>query len=140
METEEKLLETLKCWRFLAKQLERLTNTMEEQEYRITPTLSDTKVFMVGLASSQVENFCFSRMEITDQIDSIKRKMNMCKKAYQTANLTEEEKTTIRYTCSGKSLRELAQNKGMAQARIYRIRNRAVKKMFAEIQNERKKR
>lgn len=140
METEEKLLETLKCWRFLTKQLERLTNTMEEQEYRITPTLSDTKVFMVGLASSQVENFCFSRMEITDQIDSIKRKMNMCKKAYQSANLTEEEKVTIRYTCSGRSLRELAINKGMAQAKIYRIRNRAVKKMFAEIQNERKKR
>ena len=140
METEEKLLETLKCWQLLIKQLERLMSSIEEQEYRITPILSDTKVFMVGLASSQVENFCFSRMEITDEIDSIKRKMNMCKKAYQTANLTEEEKTVIRYTCSGKSLRELARNKGIAQARIYRIRNRAVKKMFAEIQNERKKR
>lgn len=138
METEEKLLETLKCWRLLTRQLERLKGNVQEKDYRITPTLSETKVFVIGTATSQVESFCFSRMEITDEIESITRKMNSCKKAYKNAGLTEDEKTTIRYTCAGKSLRELARNKGMAQARIYRIRNRAVKKMFAEIHNERK--
>lgn len=138
MESEEMLLETLKDWQFLLNRLSRLKDNIKEKEYRITPTLSDAKVFVIGANSSKVETFCFSRMKITDEIDEINRKMKLCCKAYKQADLTKDEKIVIRYTVKGLSLRQLSKSKNIAQAKIYRIRDKAVKKMFSAIQNERK--
>lgn len=138
MDSEEMLLETLKDWQFLLNRLSKLKDNIKEKEYRITPTLSDTKVFVIGANSSKVENFCLSRMKITDEIDEINRKMKLCCKAYKQAYLTDDEKVTICYTVKGLSLRQLSKSKNISQAKIYRIRNKAVKKMFSVLQNEKK--
>ena len=117
MDSEEMLLETLKDWQFLLNRLSKLKDNIKEKEYRITPTLSDTKVFVIGANSSKVK---------------------LCCKAYKQANLTDDEKLVICCTVRGLSLRQLSKSKNIAQAKIYRIRDKAVKKMFLAIQNERK--
>lgn len=140
MESERELLDTLKDWKMLRKNLMRLKDRIDELEFRITPTLSHDKVFVNGSAASKIETYCFSRMKIIDERDAILKKMKACIRAYNDADLTEDEQLAIRYTCSGKSLLELSRKKNMAQARIYRIRARAIKKMFIEIQNASKMR
>ncbi len=135
MQSEEQLLETLKNWNFLKGYIKRLESKLEEKDYKITTSYSDTKSFSSGLSVSKVETYCFSRYEDINELKSVKRKMDLCIEAYHTANLTKEERLTIYYTCAGKSLLELAKSLGMAQARIYRIRKKAVKKMYFKIQN-----
>ena len=132
------LLETLKDWKYLNNQLARLKSKIQEKECKITATFSDAKVFVSGNSSSKVEDLCFERMEITNEIEAIRKRMNMCRKAYAEANLTEDEKSVIKCICAGNSLLELSKKRKIAQARIYRIRGRAIKKMFVVIQNERK--
>ena len=135
LETEKQILETLKDWQFLINRLERLKTDLREQEFRITPTLSDAKVFVVGSNVSKVESFCFSRMKIKNEIELISRKLKACKDAYNEADLTQLEKLTVSYTCHGKSLRRLSKRENISQATIYRIRDRAVKKMALKIRN-----
>ena len=136
METEAMLLDTLKDWRYLQRSIARLRNTLDEKTYKVTTDYSDVKAFSSGLSNSKVENYCLARLETEAKIDDIQQKLDLCRTAYQRAALSQEEKKTILYTVAGKSLVQLARELGMAQARIYRIRDRAVRKMCTEIQNE----
>lgn len=140
MENEKELLETLKDWQFWKKEIARLKVDLKSQEYRITTSFSEAKCFPSGMTVSKVENYALLVTEIKDEIDSIKNRLLQCVRAYDKADLTKLERLTISYTCSRKSLLQLSKDLGMAQARIYRIRDRAVKKMYIEIRNEAKKR
>lgn len=139
MESEEMLLETLKDWRYLNKKLARLKEREQERGLTMTSTMSHTKTFVIGRGASQVESFYFAQIELARKIEELEDLLKSCQQAYKKADLTHDERLAIQYTCNGKSLRELAGKLEMAQARIYRIRDRAVRKMFIEIQNERKK-
>ena len=139
METEAMLLETLKDWRFLQRSIVRLRNTLDEKTYKVTTDYSDAKAFSSGLSNSKVENYCLARLETEAKIEDIQRQLDLCRMAYQRAALTEEERKTILYTVAGKSLVPLARELEMAQARIYRVRDRAVRKMFLVTQNAVKK-
>lgn len=136
METEAMILDTLLDWRYLQRTIVRLRNTLDEKTYKVTTNYSDTKAFSSGMTNSKVESFCLSRLETEAKIDNIQRKLDLCRMAYQRATLTQAERKTILYTVAGKSLVQLAKELGIAQARIYRIRKRAIRKMYIEIQNE----
>ena len=140
LETEETLLETLKDWEYLKKNLKRLRNSLQEKSYKITTSYSEASSFSSGLSHSKVETYVFSIMGIKDEIKEIETTIKMCTTAYKKANLTYEERLTIDYTRSGRSLLRLSRKLNMAQAKIYRIRDRAVKKMFLAIQKEVKNR
>lgn len=135
MESEAILLDTLKNWNYLKGYIKRLEISLQESDYKITTSYSDTKCFSSGMNVSKVESYCFSQLETKNEIRDIKKRMELCRWAYRTTDMTEEERLTIYYTKTGKSLLQLSKHLNVAQAKIYRIRDRAVKKMFLKIQN-----
>ena len=135
MESEATLLETLKNWNYLKSYIRRLEISLQESDYKITTSYSDTKCFSSGMSVSKVESYCFSQLETKTEIRDIKRRMEQCSWSYRAANLTKEERLTIYYTCTGKSLLQLSKSLNVSQAKIYRIRDKAVKKMYLKIQN-----
>ena len=136
MESEAKLLETLKDWKILQMDLIDLEQKLDSKIYKITTSYSEVKCFSSGMNVSRLENFCLERLELEEKIDSIKKRLKECSEAYRNAGLTDKEKITVRYTIANRSLLQLSRELGIAQAKIYRIRAKAVKKMYLWLQNE----
>lgn len=135
METEKELLETLQNWQVHKIKIAQLEADLEEKCYGVTTSYSDACSFSSGTVSSKLENYAFSVIEIKNEIREIKDKMKLCINAFNKAELSKLEKLAVQYTCTGKSLLQLSKDFNLAQARIYRIRDRAVRKMYIEIRN-----
>lgn len=135
--TEEIMLETLKNWNFLKNRIQTLNKKLNEKSFKVTASMSgDVRVPTGYNETSKIEAFCFSRLKLIDERDEIMRKMNLCTAAYNKTALIPIERVVIGVTMREESLLELAKKLNMPQAKIYRIRNRAIKKMLETLQNE----
>lgn len=128
MISEATLLKKLKDWDLLELSIREAKDRIEENTYRITACSSQTPS-SGGSGNGKLENYCISLMKNKERLERLVKFRDSVILALYKADLNDVERKTIIYTSIRRSLLDVARKNDISQAGIYRVRDRAVKKM-----------
>lgn len=127
----------LKEIEMIRRRIEDKEDRLHAKEYRLTSRLSFDKVIGGTYTLSRVETYALDRIALEQEIQALKKQLNNKIESLYRANMDEEEIKILLDMASGKSLSAIAKENNIYISRVYRIRDRAVKKLssFLETTN-----
>lgn len=128
MINEATLLKKLKDWDLLELSIREAKERIEENTYRITACASQTPS-SGGSGNGKLENYCISLIKNKERLERLIKFRNSVLTALNKSGLTDVERKTIVYTSLRRSLLSIAKKNNISQAGIYRVRDKAIKKM-----------
>ena len=129
---EQEILEDLRTLRYDKRRLKVLYGRLKEITYKLTPTLS-LSGGGGGRPSNQIESLCVRRDEVKREINEIRTKAAMYEAAILTGGLTDRERDVIDAVITGHILTKYAQDSGIYRSNVYKIRDKALKKISREL-------
>lgn len=125
---ERELLQNLKDYMILKTDVESLTEKLRSAEYKTTATYGNTGG-SGGYGGSKVESFSIRVMESRRELIRKRNLIDSIDMAIENAELSKREKELIVLTMGGLSLSSYARQKNIYKSHVYKIRDRALKKM-----------
>lgn len=126
---EKQLLGQLKSYILILDDIEKLKEDLARAGYTMTANYSFNGGGFGGFGGSKVETLGVRRLDLERQL---KRKVSIIEQiddARENAGLSEREWVLIEHTIHGGSLSSYARKKNIYKSHVYKIRDRAVKKM-----------
>lgn len=114
----------------LAEKEERL----KSKTYKITPSYSSTGGGGGNGTKSKVEDYAEKVLKLKREIADYKRKVDTVRKALQCPELSYMERRTLRWIADGGRPADLAERDGIYISRIYKIRDKALKKALRSLE------
>ena len=128
--TKGELKEILRDWQFLLKRLYDLRERSQAHCYSITPSYSYAGGCATGGVSSKVERYYLVQAQIEEELREVEDKILITSAAVAKARLTSKEKSLIENIMNGHSLSSFAKEKKIYKSNVYKIRDRAISKIF----------
>jgi hypothetical protein len=133
---EKDLLVKIKSYLLIEEDVKKLSKRLKSSEYTLTPAYkSDGSGFSGFSKNSKVENLATKRLEIQRQLNEKIFWLRKIDDAIEKAGLTKKERDLIECTIKGWSLSSYARQKNIYKSHVYKIRDRALKKMVKWIDN-----
>lgn len=126
---ERKLLEDLKNYTFMKREIERLEARLGEMVYNVIANYGFTGGSSGGFSGSKVESLSLRRMEAVRELE---RKLDLIRRidyAIQNAGLDSRERDLVLLTIRGETLSSYARKEHIYKSYVYKIRENALKKM-----------
>lgn len=126
---EGRLLEQLKSYKLIQDDVERLKERLASAGYSITAHYGLTAGGGGGSPTSKVENLTVRLMEAKAELHKKETVIAQIDYAIKTADLTKRERDLIVCTINGDSLSSYARRRNIYKSHVYKIRDRALRKM-----------
>ena len=114
----------------LAEKEERL----KSKTYKITPSYSSTGGGGGNGTKSKVEDYAEKVLKLKREVAEYRRKVDTVKKALQCPELSYMERRTLKWIADGGRPADLAERDGIYISRIYKIRDKALKKALRSLE------
>ena len=134
--TEIFVLNYLREYDFIRREIERLRERANETQYRITPSYTASGGSSSGWKNSKVENMAIKSIDLQEQRRRIETSFATINKAIANTMLSEKERAVINHIIQGGSLSAYAREKGIYKSYVYKIRDNAVRKIADYIKHE----
>lgn len=128
--TKRELKNILRDWQFLLQRMEELREKSKAHCYSITPSYSCTGGGACGVVSSKVERYYLVQARIEEELRELEDKILHTSTAIAKARLSNKEKTVIESMMIGRSIASFAKENNIYISNAYKIRDRAVGKIF----------
>lgn len=125
----------LKEIEMIRRNIEDKENKLNEKEYRLTSRLSFDKVSGGNYTVSRVETYALDRVSLEQEIKALKKQLENKIELLYRANMEQEEIKVLLDVTSGKSLSAIARENNIYISRVYRIRDRGIKKVSKLLEN-----
>lgn len=133
-EKEQQVFEFLKDWKMHLNDIRKQEERLLENYYKISPNYSNEGGGTGnGSTYNKLENYCIKRVSSMQELDKKKNQIYAYETAINHAQLTAVEFDTIELTKKGQSLLCLIHKYEIPQAKVYRIRLNAIKKIAKHI-------
>lgn len=129
---EKRLLEQLKNYKFIRADIERLSERLAAYNYSTTASYGLTGGGS-GQVVSKVEMLAIKTTETKRELEAKQATIQAIDDAMERAGLNERELKLIYFTMNGCSLSRYAKSVGVYKSHVYKIRDRALKKMANHI-------
>lgn len=136
---EKNLLRLIKNYRYYQVRLEETDEELKSKTYKITPSYGSTGGGGGGKNThSKVESFVEKAVKLKRAAEDYRRKIERVEAALNCPELTVMERRTLYWIASGERLAGLAERDGIYISRIYKIRDKALRKALRgrKTQNE----
>ena len=127
--SERRMLEELKCYRVIKNDIDSLRKRIESAEYRLTPSYSVEGGGFGGLPGSKVETLSIRRVDAEKELRHKEAIIRRIDTAIECSGLNKREFELINHIVSGDSLSSFAARNNIYKSHIYKIRDRALRKM-----------
>ena len=119
----------LKEIEMIKRNLEAKEDKLHKKEYRLTSTLSFDKVMGGTYTISRVETYALDRVSLEQEIKALNKQLEKKIELLYRANMDQEEMKVLLDLATGKSLSAIARENNIYISRVYRIRDRGIKKL-----------
>lgn len=126
--TEQELYRLLQRYAYLCHQLSGITDRIVALEYKITTSYGNTGGGSASGNHSKVEDFVAKKVKLQREADRINAKVQMVNKALSCPLLTFYEKEILGWIITGRKLADYAELEGIYSSRVYKLRDKALKK------------
>lgn len=128
LEIEKDITYFLIDWKYYLNQLHRLQESLSTCTVKLTTVYEENKA-SGGMVSSSVERCVIKRAKIEEEIKNILDAMELYITAINHAGLTQTEKDIIKCLMNRKKLLKYAKEKNIYHSNVYKIKERAVRKI-----------
>lgn len=128
---EKDLLALIQRYGYNLVRLSEAEESLESKIYRITPSYSNTGGGSGNVSRSRVENHAEKIMKLKREIAEYKRKIAIVETALQCPELSRLERRVLNWIADGGKLASFAEAEGIYISRIYKIRDKALKKALS---------
>jgi hypothetical protein len=134
---EKNLLRLIKNYRYNQMRLEETEEALRCKTYKITPSYGSTGGGGKS-AHSKVESFVEKAVKLKRDAAEYRRKVKRAEAALNCPELTVMEQRVLYWIASGERLAGLAERDGIYISRVYKIRDKALRKALgnSKAQNE----
>lgn len=134
MNSNEKwLLDRVKNYHFMQKDIQRLKAKLETATYKTTATYGLTAGGSGGHGQSKVETLGVRRIELERELRRKQEIITLIHDSLENAGLSKRERDLIVCTIRGYSLSDYARQRNIYKSHVYKIRDAALKKMTVYI-------
>lgn len=135
---ERLLLERLKSYELIRRDVERLSEKLDAATYKVSANYSLTGGSSGGYGGSKVETYAIRKMEDTKQLEAKQLVLSQIDDARLNASLTKREGDLVTHIINGNSLSSFARQRNIYKSHVYKIRDTALRKMVVHIQSNTK--
>ena len=128
---EHEVVNTIRRWQFIEATKRELEEQLESIVYKTTATYGDTAGGGGGF-TSKVEDIAIKRQKLIRKIRVIELEQKLIIKMIQCSGLTDIEKSVLWEVAKCGNLRRFAQVNKICKSNVYKIRDRAIKKVAAK--------
>lgn len=134
---EKNLLRMLQNYRYDKERLKEAVERLEGMSYKVTPSYSSTGG-SGGRPGSKVEDYTEKAEKLRRAIRTYRQNTGMVDRALESTELDRMERRVLEWIACGGRLSSLAEAEGIYISRIYKIRDKALRKALRhlETQNE----
>lgn len=132
---EKNLLRLIENYRYNEKRLYETEESLKSKTYRITPSYCSTGGSAGNGSKSRIESHTEKVIKLKQEIAEYKRQINTVKAALQCPELSNIERRTLSWIANSGRLASLAEQEGIYQSHIYKIRDKALRKALRGLQN-----
>lgn len=133
--TEQEILSKIKSYQYIAATKRELDDQLESVVYKITATYGDAAGGAAGGFSSKVERVAIKREKMLAKIRRKELEIREIKKLIECSGLNEQEQEILWTVARAGNLRRYARDNALCKSYVYKIRDKAVKKIAARLQN-----
>ena len=130
-EQEKAVLQKIQGYFYNKLTLQELQEQKEHVTYKITPTYGNVSGAAGGGFSSKVERMGNKTFEIDQRIKKIRIKMALIETWIDYSDLTAREKRLMYWIANNGKLQVFARKEHIGKDNVYKIRDRALKKIIA---------
>lgn len=134
IETEKNVKSFLMDWKYHISHAKKLDETLESVTFQLTVVYQETKSF-TGNASSAVERFVLKKQKIENELSRLLDLIQLYITAINHCGLTTSEKDVIKCIMERRKLIAYAEEKGIYWSYVYKIKDRAIRKIATYIIN-----
>ena len=134
MSLEDSILTMISNYVYYHKELVDLEERLREKCFKMTASYGG-----VGHSTAivnQVESYCISRYKLKESIGKYKRKLALCDQLLELPVLTEREREILIACRDGRCLLEYSRANGVCKSYVYKIRDRAIKKIAKYVRSK----
>lgn len=134
--TEKELVRKIRSYSFIETIKNELQRQIDSLVYRTTSANSPENPAQTNTVSSKVETYVLDRLDLERKRDARQRELNEIWGLIHNSGLDAEEVEVLWCISQRESLAAYARSKRMYRSRVYKVRDRALKKVCAMLQNE----
>ena len=125
---EKELLELFRSYSYNKKRLAEKQEQLDSMTYKITPPYSSTGGGNGGRPGSKIENYAEKTEKLTQAIRDYSRKTGIVETALKCPGLSRIERRALGWIAAGAHLATLAEAEDIYISRIYKIRDKALRR------------
>ena len=135
---ERKLLELIRARQYYARRLNEAKERLERLGYKTTASYGSTGGGSGSGAGSKskVEKIAEKKISLQSDIEKCSVKLDIVDTALACASLSRMEQSTLLWEAAGGHLSSLAASYDIYQSRIYKIRDKAIRKAYEALKRE----
>lgn len=126
--TEQELLKLLLRYPSLSHQHNMTISRLTAMEYKITPSYGNTGGGRASGTQSKVEDYVTKIVKLKRDEKRLREQLETVYKAIACPDLTFHEKGILEWIMEGRKLATYAEMEGIYSSRVYKLRDRALKK------------
>ena len=136
---EKELLNCLRNAEATYRRIKELEEKIASKSYKITPSYGSVGSFGGGgRRTSQIETYVETMLELKDELDICKERLKVIQAVKDCGVLSEEESRLLEWLQLGGKLSDYAKDNGIYQSKVYKIRDKALKKVLDFVRVSRK--
>lgn len=125
----------LRDFLWLQNRIKELEFRLSECSYKLTTSYSLTGGSGSGCHASKLEDYALREMELLDELQALKARERIVKNAVQNGGLNSTERKLAECLMDGYTLAAFARRNGFYKSSVYKIRDKALKKVALYIKN-----
>lgn len=134
--TENEIKRKIKSYRFVEATKNELQQQLEELTYKTTNTNNEEVPAMTNAVHSKVEKYVITKVEKEKKKNEKQKELDEIWDMIHRSGLNEDEVNVMWCIAQGESLASYARRSRIYKSNVYKIRNRALRKIRNKQQNE----
>ena len=132
---ERNLQDDLMCWPYTLNRISVLENQLAEMQTSITTNYDLSGVTVYGGKSSKIENLYIQKSKKEQELKKLVKLVAVVEGALRGIEFSMLEKETLRCLMYGPSLKVYAEQKGIYKSYIYKIKDKAIRKLSQKLKD-----
>ena len=128
---EKAVIGKIQCYTYYKARLAEVEEQLQSICIKLTPTYGNLAPTTGGTFNSKVENIGNRRHDLTQKIRAYKREVLKVQQLIENSGLDEREKGLMWWIANNGRLAAYARRERIGKDNVYKIRDRAVKKIIA---------
>lgn len=131
---EKKLLQIIQRYEYNAVRLAETEERIRGETYKVTPSYNNTGGGRANGNHSKVEDFAERSAKLKEDVKEYRRQIRVAEAALHCPDLTTTESRILWWISAGLRLSGFADREGIYISRVYKIRDKALRKALKHIE------